>query len=132
MGKIGIRDDVLLKPHDLSEEELATIRQHPVIAAEILGPIHGAKEIADIVLAHHECPDGSGYPRGSKGVEIPLEARIVRVADVFSSLIEERPYKHALEVDRAMETIGALAGTKLDVDAARALQQLVDEGAPVL
>jgi putative nucleotidyltransferase with HDIG domain len=67
VGKIGIRDDVLLKPHDLSAEELAAIKQHPIIAAEILGPIRGAKEIADIVLAHHECPDGSGYPRGCKG-----------------------------------------------------------------
>ncbi len=132
VGKIGIRDDVLLKPHDLSPDELAAIKQHPIIAAEILRPIHGAKEIAEIVLAHHECPDGSGYPRGSKGDEIPVEARIVRVADVFFSLIEERPYKHAMEVQRAMETIRELAGTKLDVDAARILQQLVDEGAPVL
>jgi putative nucleotidyltransferase with HDIG domain len=132
VGKIGIRDDVLLKPHDLSEEELATIKQHPVIAAEILRPIRGAKEIADIVLAHHECPDGSGYPRGCKGEEIPLEARIIRVADVFSSLIEERPYKPSIDVTRAMEMIKELAGTKLDVDGVRVLQQLVEEDAPVL
>jgi putative nucleotidyltransferase with HDIG domain len=132
VGKIGIRDDVLLKPHDLSAEELAAIKQHPIIAAEILGPIRGAKEIADIVLAHHECPDGSGYPRGCKGEEIPVEARVVRVADVFSSLIEERPYKPAMEVKRAMETVKELAGTKLDVEGVRVLQELVDEGAPVL
>jgi HD-GYP domain-containing protein (c-di-GMP phosphodiesterase class II) len=132
VGKIGIRDDVLLKPHGLSEEELAVIKQHPVIAAEILRPIRGAREIADIVLAHHECPDGSGYPRGCKEEEIPVEARIVRVADVFSSLIEERPYKAAVEVTRAMKIIKELAGTKLDVDGVRVLQHLVDEGAPVL
>lgn len=132
VGKIGIRDDVLLKPHDLSPEELAAIKQHPIIAAEILAPIRGAKEIADIVLAHHECPDGSGYPRGSKGDEIPVEARIVRVADVFSSLIEERPYKAAVDLTRAMKMIQELAGTKLDADGVRVLQQLVDEGAPVL
>lgn len=132
VGKIGIRDDVLLKPHDLSEEELALIKQHPVIAAEILRPIRGAKEIADIVLAHHECPDGSGYPRGCKEEEIPVEARIVRVADVFASLVEERPYKPSMEVKRAMEIIKELSGTKLDGDGARILQQLVDEGAPVL
>jgi putative nucleotidyltransferase with HDIG domain len=132
VGKIGIRDDVLLKPHELSAEELAAIKQHPIIAAEILEPIHGTREIADIVLAHHECPDGSGYPRGCKGEEISVEARIVRVADVFSSLIEERPYKAAMEVKRAMEIVKELAGTKLDVDGVRVLQQLVDEGAPVL
>lgn len=132
VGKIGIRDDVLLKPHELSEEELAEIKQHPVIAAEILGPIRGAKEIADIVLAHHECPDGSGYPRGCKGEQIPLEARIVRVADVFATLVEERPYKRSMEVKQAMEVVKELAGTKVDVDGARILQQLVEEGAPVL
>jgi putative nucleotidyltransferase with HDIG domain len=132
VGKIGIRDDVLLKPHDLSEEELATMKQHPVIAAEILRPIRGAREIADIVLAHHECPDGSGYPRGYKSEEIPVEARIVRVADVFASLVEERPYRHSMDVKRAMEIINELSGTKLDADGARILQQLVDEGAPVL
>lgn len=131
VGKIGIRDDVLLKPHDLSEEELALIKQHPVIAAEILRPIRGAKEIADIVLAHHECPDGSGYPRGSKSEETPVEARIVRVADVFASLVEERPYKPSMEVKQAMEIIKELSGTKLDADGARILQQLVDEGVPV-
>ena len=132
VGKIGIRDDVLLKPHDLSEEELAVIKQHPVIAAEILRPIRGAKEIADIVLAHHECPDGSGYPRGCKGEEIPVEARIVRVADVFASLVEERPYKPSMEVKRAMEIIKELSGTKLDGEGVRVLQQLVDQGEPVL
>ena len=132
VGKIGIRDDVLLKPHDLSAEELAAVKQHPIIAAEILRPIRGAKEIAEIVLAHHECPDGSGYPRGCKGEETSVEARIVRVADVFSSLIEERPYKPAMEMTRAMEICKGLAGTKLDVDGVRVLQRLVDEGAPVL
>ena len=132
VGKIGIRDDVLLKPHDLSEEELALIKQHPAIAAEILRPIRGAKEIADIVLAHHECPDGSGYPRGCKSEETPVGARIVRVADVFASLVEERPYKHAMDVKRAMEIIEELSGTKLDVEGVRILQQLVDEGVPVL
>jgi putative two-component system response regulator len=110
VGKIGIRDDILLKPHDLSPDELVAVKQHPIIAAEIPGPIRGAKEIAAIVLAHHECPDGSGYPRGCKGEEIPVEARIVRVADVFSCLIEERPYQPAMEVKRAMEMIKELAG----------------------
>lgn len=128
VGKIGIRDDVLLKPHELSAEELTVIHRHPSIAAEILAPIHGAKEIAEIVLAHHECPDGSGYPRGLRGEEIRREARIVSVADVFSSLVEKRPYKPAMTVDQVMALVNEIAGTKLDRDCVRALQQLVDEG----
>ena len=132
VGKIGIRDDVLLKPHNLSPEELMAIKQHPIIAAEILEPIRGAKEIAEIVLAHHECPDGSGYPRGRSGEEIPVEARIVRVADVFCSLIEERPYKSALETEKAIAVMKELAGSKLDLEGFRVLQQLMDEGETAL
>lgn len=132
LGKVGVRDDVLLKPHELSPEEWILIRQHPIIAAEILSPIRGAGEIASIVLSHHECPDGSGYPRRLKGDEIPIEARIIRVADVFASIVEERPYKPAIDVKEAMATIDHLAGTKVDITAARALRQLVDENAPVL
>ena len=132
IGKIGIRDDVLLKPHELSEEELTTIRRHPIIAAEILRPIYGAAEIASIVLAHHECPDGSGYPRGLKGDQIPVEAAIIRVADVFASLVEERPYKLAGGLAEAMGVLDQLAGTKVDLSSVQTLRQLIDEGAPVL
>ncbi|HZC24956.1 MAG TPA: HD domain-containing phosphohydrolase [Candidatus Binatia bacterium] len=132
IGKIGIRDDVLLKPHELSEEEVTAIRRHPIIAAEILQPIEGAQEIASIVLAHHECPDGSGYPRGLKGDLIPREARIIRVADVFASLVEERPYKPADSVEQAMAVLEQLAGTKVDAPIFHTLKQLVDEHAPVM
>lgn len=132
VGKIGIRDDVLFKPHELSEEELGAIRQHPIIAAEILRPIRGAEDIAAIVLAHHECPDGSGYPHGLGDDAISIEARIVRVADVFSSLVEERPYKPPTGVEQALSILQGLAGTKVDESAVRALRQLVDEGVPVL
>ena len=132
VGKIGVRDDVLLKPHELSPEEWILVRQHPIIAAEILNPIRGTEEIASIVVAHHECPDGSGYPRGLKGDEIPVEARIIRVADVFASIVEERPYKPATGVVQAMAIIDQLAGTKVDKAAARALRQLVEGNASVL
>jgi putative nucleotidyltransferase with HDIG domain len=132
IGKIGVRDDVLLKPQELTEKEWTAIRQHPIIAAEILRPIYGAREIASIVLAHHECPDGSGYPRGLKGEEIPIEARIIRVADVFASLVEERPYKPASGPEQAMAVLDQLAGSKVDGSIVRALRQLVNEGAPVL
>jgi putative nucleotidyltransferase with HDIG domain len=126
IGKIGIRDDVLLKPHDLSPEELQLIQQHPKIAAEILSPISGTSEVAKIVLAHHECPDGSGYPLGSKGEEIQIEARVVRVADVFCSLIEERPYKSAMLIDEALSVMRQMVGSKLDTQSFEALQALID------
>ena len=132
IGKIGIKDDVLLKPDELTPEEWTSIRQHPIIAAEILGPIHGATEIASIVLAHHESPDGSGYPKALKGDEIPVEAQIVRVADVFASLVEDRPYKPARAVQEALTILDSMAGTKVDARAYKALERLVTEGAPVL
>jgi putative nucleotidyltransferase with HDIG domain len=132
VGKIGIRDDVLLKTHELSEEEWMAIRQHPIIAAEILKPIYGASQIASIVLAHHECPDGSGYPRGLRGADIPIETGIVRVADVFSTLVDERTYKTARTVEQAIAVLDGLAGTKVDESAFRALKSLVDEHASVM
>ena len=127
IGKIGVRDDVLLKPHELTAEEHTAMERHPAVAAEILRPIHGAREIAEIVLAHHECPDGSGYPRGCRGDEIPLEAHIIRVADVFASIIERRPYKPAIESGVAIEMMRESSGTKLDSESLRALEQILRE-----
>lgn len=114
IGKIGIRDDVLLKPHELSPKERADIERHPVVAAEILRPIRGAREIADIVIAHHECPDGSGYPNHLRGAQISTEAHIVRVADIFASLTEERPYKAAMTSRSALDLMEGFAASKLE------------------
>jgi putative nucleotidyltransferase with HDIG domain len=132
IGKIGVRDDVLFKPHELSPEELQVIQQHPRIAAEILSPISGTKEVAKIVLAHHECPDGSGYPLGSKGEEIRVEARVVRVADVFCSLIEERPYKSSMQIDEALSVMRKMVGSKLDTKSFEALQTLIDDHSAIV
>ena len=74
VGKIGIRDDVLFKPDDLTGAERELLERHPTAAAEMLESVEGTREIADIVVAHHECPDGSGYPRGLRGDQIPVEA----------------------------------------------------------
>jgi putative nucleotidyltransferase with HDIG domain len=99
VGKIGVRDDVLLKPGTLGPEERARIERHPEIAADILRPVAGTGEIARIVLAHHEAPDGSGYPRGLAGEDVPEGARILRVADVYCALRESRAYKAPLAPD---------------------------------
>lgn len=127
LGKIGVRDDVLLKPHPLSSEERVRIERHPVLAAEILRPLEGTAEIAEIVLSHHECPDGSGYPRGLRGDEIPLEARILRVADVYSALTDARVYKPGMDVNQAIVSILEMSGTKLDAEAVQALRSIVGE-----
>ena len=127
IGTIGVRDDVLLKPDALSKEQRMAIERHPQLAADILRPIRGARAIAEIVLAHHECPDGSGYPLGRKAEQIPLEAHIVRVADVFSSLTEERSYKSEFAPAQALEMMKDMAGTKIDGESFRVLKQIIAE-----
>ncbi len=126
LGKIGVRDDVLLKPEELTEEETIRIRAHPAIAADILRPIRGAARIADIVLAHHECPDGSGYPQGLRGSEIPFEAHILHVADVFCSLTESRTYKQAWSEDEALAMLKAGAGSKFEAESVRLLEEVIN------
>ena len=130
VGKIGVRDDILLKPDHLTPEERARIERHPALAAEILRPIHGAGTIADIVLAHHECPDGSGYPRGLSGNQIPIEARILRVADVFSALTDARAYKPPMRGEDALQHMLSMGADKLDLESVGALRSLLDESMP--
>jgi putative nucleotidyltransferase with HDIG domain len=125
LGKVGVRDDVLLKPGTLTQQERESIERHPAVAAEILAKIPAAGEIANIVLAHHECPDGSGYPRHLSRAAIPTEASILRVADVFCSLTEDRPYKHGMETAGALALMRELAGRKIDERSFNSLLQLV-------
>lgn len=123
VGKLGVPNDILLKPGELSADERVAVQRHPEIAAEILEPLRGAARVADIVRAHHEAPDGSGYPLGLRGGEIPVGARILRVADVFCSLVDARPYKPALPIAEVLAIMAPMAGTKLDAGAFQALQE---------
>lgn len=132
VGKIGVRDDVLLKAGTLGPEERARIERHPAIAADILRPVAGTGEIARIVLAHHEAPDGSGYPRGLAGEDIPEGARILRVADVYCALRESRTYKAPMPPGDAVRVMAALAGAKLDARAFEVLRALATREAPTL
>lgn len=116
VGKIGIPDAILLKNGPLTAEEWVTMRRHPEIGAEIIGE-HDSQvlQMAYIIaLTHHEKWDGTGYPRGLAGEDIPLASRIVAVADVFDALTTERPYKHAWTVDDAMAHIEQQAGAHFD------------------
>lgn len=124
VGKIGVRDDVLLKPDELTPEERAAIERHPGFAAEMLAPILGAEPIAEIVLSHHECPDGTGYPRGLAGEQIALEANVLRVADVYDALVSSRAYKTAVAPTAAIARMQEMWG-KLDPLALAALATVV-------
>jgi response regulator RpfG family c-di-GMP phosphodiesterase len=132
IGKIGIPDQILLKPEKLDAAEWAVMRRHPVIGHEILKG-SASKYVrmgALIALGHHEKYDGSGYPNGLVGDHIPLCARIVAVADVFDALTTARPYKTAWKTAQAFEYLEAQRGKHLDprlVDAFGAVQKEVLE-----
>ena len=129
VGKIGIPDAVLQKPGPLDPQEWATMRRHPEIGAEIIGehPSGVLRLARSVALAHHEKWDGSGYPAGLAGEHIPLEARIVAVADVFDALTSVRPYKKAWAPEDAMAHIAAQAGQHFDPELVRLFAPLLPE-----
>ncbi|MGS0744901.1 HD-GYP domain-containing protein [Syntrophomonas erecta subsp. sporosyntropha] len=109
IGKIGIDQDILNKPGNLTTEERAQINKHPVLGEQICSPLKALKNIGPVIRHHHERLDGSGYPDGIKGDDISLEARIVAIADVFDALTTERSYRAALPVTRAIQLLKAEA-----------------------
>ncbi len=116
VGKIGVPDKVLLKPGKLDAEERALMEKHCEIGAKIIGEqaIPLFQTARTVALTHHERWDGSGYPRGLAGEQIPMEGRIVAIADVFDALISERPYKQAWPLDQAVQFIQENAGLHFD------------------
>ena len=116
IGKIGIPDNILQKPGKLDEDEWKIMRSHAEIGARIIGDDRSSllRMAATIALSHHERWDGKGYPQGLQGEAIPLEARIVAIADVFDALTSKRPYKHAWTVDEAFALIESEAGKHFD------------------
>ena len=120
IGKIGIPDRILLKPGKLDEEEWDVMREHPPIGAKIIGEHKSPllKLAAEIAHTHHEKWDGSGYPNQLRGEEIPIEGRIVAIADVFDALTTARPYKEAWPIEKATDLIRSSAGNHFDPDLA--------------
>lgn len=114
IGKIAIPDTILLKPGPLTDEEWAVVRKHPVWAQEMLSPIAFLRPALEIPYCHHENWDGTGYPRGLKGEEIPLAARIFAVVDSWDALCSERPYRRAWSREKAREYIREQAGKRFD------------------
>lgn len=105
IGKIGIPDAILLKPGKLTVKEYETIKAHPTIGAEILRPIPSMAPLIPAVLSHHERIDGTGYPHGLKGKDIPLWARIIAVGDIYHALTSNRPYRDPMPEERVLEII---------------------------
>jgi putative nucleotidyltransferase with HDIG domain len=114
IGKVAIPDRILYKPGSLSAEERALMNRHPVIGAEIVSGIEFLTEAAKVVRSHHERWDGSGYPDGLRGEEIPLAARVFAVADVFDALTTDRPYRPASTLPEARDIIRRETGSHFD------------------
>jgi putative two-component system response regulator len=126
LGKIAIPDTVLLKPGKLTREEFEVVKTHAVLGARVLagGESDLLRAAERAVRSHHERWDGTGYPEGLAGNDIPLEGRLVHVADVFDILVHERPYKESWTVEAAAEEIRRGAGTQFDPDVVRAFDAL--------
>lgn len=129
IGKVGIPEAVLCKRGPLDEAEWAVMREHPAIGAQIVSPIRFLAGAVEIVRTHHERWDGLGYPRGLRGEEIPLAARIFAIADSFDAMTSDRPYRAAMKLDQALDEIRSGAGSQFDPDVATAFLDLVHEGA---
>ncbi|MFO7666175.1 MAG: response regulator [Desulfobacterales bacterium] len=128
IGKIGVRDEILLKPGKLTKEEFEKIKEHPSIGANIIKNLGFWKREIDIIKCHHERFDGSGYPVGLKGKEIPLLSRILSMADVYDALASDRPYRNKMDEKSILEYLQGGAGTQFDPDIVRLFLKLYNEG----
>jgi diguanylate cyclase (GGDEF)-like protein len=126
LGKLGIADAVLHKPGALDENEWREIRRHPEVGAQILEHA-GMRDIAAWVRAHHERIDGRGYPAGIAGARIPLEARILAVADAYEAMISDRPYRLGLPREEAREELARCAGTQFDLEVVTAFLRALED-----
>ena len=123
VGKIGIEDKILRKAAALTDEEYAIMKQHPTKGEHILDAVPLLKDRAGDGLMHHENVDGSGYPRGLKGDEIPLLGRIVSVADAFDAMTTDRPYSKAMSFEAGIARLKFLAGKKFDAGCVDAFER---------
>ncbi len=114
IGKLGVPKAILHKPGPLDEEEWAIIKKHPGFGARILEPVEKLRQVSDIILAHHEKYDGSGYPNGTDGTSIPLGARIIAVVDAYCAMTEEHTYRRMRTHEEAIQEIRACTGTHFD------------------
>jgi hypothetical protein len=128
LGMLGIPNAILDKPGKLSHEEWLSVKRHPDHSREILRQAPALRHLSEIAGSHHERIDGTGYPRGSHGAQLPLLSRILAVANRFQSLLEQRSYRAALPAERAFAAIRQEAGRSLDADCVAALERACDIG----
>ena len=114
VGKIGIRDDVLKKEGRLTDDEFSHIKEHPVRSHRVVREVPQLSDALDGILYHHEHYDGAGYPEGLAGEAIPLQARIIQIADVFDALTSSRSYRQAYDWQAALDVMADEAGTTID------------------
>jgi len=129
IGKIGISETIINKPARLSPQERRVIQQHPVIGERIVNSIRTFQPALYLVRNHHEDYDGSGYPDGLRGEEIPLAARVLRIADTWDAMTTRRPYRDPLNPETAFEELRRHAGTQFDADLVGEFSELRDAGA---
>ena len=130
IGKLGVADAVLQKPGALTDEEWADMRRHPELGARILDHAN-LRDISGWVLAHHERLDGRGYPNGLAGEQVPLEARILAVADAYEAMTADRPYRAALSHDAARDELRACSGTQFDPSVVDAFLRVLQPGSRI-
>ncbi|MHC1781289.1 MAG: PAS domain S-box protein [Anaerolineaceae bacterium] len=130
IGKLGVPDGVLLKPNPLTEEEWVIMKQHVIHSYNILSPIAFLRPALDIPYCHHEKWDGSGYPRGIKGEQIPMAARLFAVVDVYDALTSDRPYRPAWTSEQALELIKQERGVHFDPQVVEMFLKMMDKPAP--
>ncbi len=128
IGKIGIPEDILLKPGRLTDEEMLTMRDHPLIGANILEPVSFPWPITPIVRHHHERWDGTGYPSGLEGTRIPVLARVLAVADAYEAMIADRPYRQGVSPEQGLAELEACAGSQFDPAVVAAFTAAVGDG----
>jgi two-component system cell cycle response regulator len=126
VGKEAVPDEVLSKPGPLDEDEMAFIRQHTIIGQRILGVSPALNYVAQLVRSSHESIDGTGYPDGLHGDEIPLGSRVVAVCDAFDAMVSERPYREAMSVEEAIAELKRCAGTQFDAGVVEAFTSIVE------
>lgn len=127
IGKLGVPDSILHKPGKLTDSEWEIMHKHPQYAFDMLHPIDYLQPAVPIPLCHHEKWDGSGYPQGLKGEDIPLEARMFAIVDVWDALTSERPYRKAWTIEQSMEYLNAQAGKHFDAALLPLFTKIIEE-----
>ena len=127
VGKIGIRDAILLKPASLTPEERAVIQEHPTIGLAILESVELPDIVTQFVASHHERLDGSGYPFGLEGAEVPMVARIAAVSDMYDAVTSDRPYRGPMGPQEALALLRSQSGRLLDMAVVETMAELIDE-----